>query len=112
MFEICDEMKKLRKLLDNKKIEWVDATEEMSEWVKIARTHFTYNGFDVSVVNGFGTYGGWSGANIGANEEKDNLGLLEVYIPSYGDHGGWLKAEELMKYIDERLGTLNKNITD
>ena len=103
MIEICDEMKKLRKMLDDKKIEWVDASEEMSEWVKIARTHFTYKGFDVSVANGFGTYGGWSGANIGADEEKDNLGLLEVYIPSVGDTGGWLKAEEAMKYIEEKL---------
>ena len=104
MFEICDEMKKLRKLLDDRKIEWVDATEEMSEWVKIARTHFEYKGYEVSVINGFGTYGGWSGANIGANEENDNLGLLEVYIPGVGDPDGWLKAEEVMRYIEEKLG--------
>lgn len=104
MIEICDEMKKLRKMLDDKKIEWVDASEEMREWVKIARTHFTYKGFDVSVVNGFGTYGGWSGANIGADEEKDNLGLLEVYIPYFGVPCGWLKAEEVMRFIEEKLG--------
>lgn len=104
MVEICEEMKKLRKLLDDKKIEWVDRTEEMSEWVKIARTHFEYKGFKVSVVNGFGTYGGWSGANIGANEEKDNLGLLEVYIPGIDYPCGWLKAEEVMRFIKEKLG--------
>ena len=100
------------KLKFPKKIEWVDASAEMSEWVKIARTHFTYKGFNVSVANGFGTYGGWSGANIGADEEKDNLGLLEVYIPLVGDPGGWLKAEEAMKFIEERLGALNENATD
>ena len=104
MFEICEEMKKLRNLLDEKNIKWTDATEEMSDLVKIARTHFEYKGYKVSVVNGFGTYGGWSGANIGADEEKDNLGLLECYIPYAGDLCGWLTAEEVMKFIESKLG--------
>lgn len=57
---VCDEMKKLRQMLDEKNIPWHDASEVMSEdkecpmW--ICRTHIEYNGHKISVVNGFGTY--------------------------------------------------------
>lgn len=110
MFEICDEMKKLRKMLDDKKIEWVDATVEMSEWVKIARTHFEYKCVHCSVINGFGTYGGWAGTNR-AQKEEDNEGLLEVMV-SDNEPLGWLTAVEAIRFIEEKLGPLNENESD
>lgn len=84
-----------------KKISWTDASEEMSEWVKIARTHFKYNGIQCSVINGFGTYGGWAGAN-GAQKEEDNEGLLEVMV-SDNEPVGWLTAEEAIRFIERKV---------
>ena len=50
---VCDEMKKLRQMLDEKGIEWHDASDVMSEskeWpMWICRTHFEYNGLKFSV---------------------------------------------------------------
>jgi len=81
--KICEEMQKLRQMLDEKNIPWHDKSEVMSEdkeWpMWICRTHFEYKGMKISVVNGFGTYGGWFGANPGTTEEE-NMGLLEIMI--------------------------------
>ena len=99
--EICGQMKKLRRILDEKKIAWEDKTEEMSDMVKIARTHFEYKGIKVSVINGFGTYGGWAGAN-GARKEEDNEGLLEVMV-SGSELCGWLTAVEAIRFIEEKV---------
>lgn len=96
---VCEEMKKLRQMLDEKNIPWHDASEIMSEdkdWpMWICRTHIEYNGHKISVVNGFGTYGGWFGANPGTTE-KENMGLLEVMIDDI-EPVGWLKAEDIIK---------------
>ena len=96
---VCEEMKKLRQMLDEKNIPWHDASEIMSEdkeWpMWICRTHFEYNGLKFSVVNGFGTYGGWYGANPGMTEDE-NMGLLEIMIED-SDPVGWLKAEDIIK---------------
>lgn len=98
---VCDEMKKLRQMLDEKNIPWHDASDVMSgskEWpMWICRTHFEYNGLKFSVVNGFGTYGGWYGANPGMTEDK-NMGLLEIVIED-NEPVGWLKAEDIMKIL-------------
>lgn len=55
-------MVNLRKILDEKGIIWHDKSEDFKTnyimW--ICRTHFEYNGFFYSVINGFGTHGGWS----------------------------------------------------
>lgn len=99
--EICGQMKKLRRILDGKKIAWEDKTEEMSDMVKIARTHFEFKGVKVSVINGFGTYGGWAGAN-GAQKEEDNEGLLEVMV-SGSEPCGWLTAVEAIRFIEEKV---------
>ena len=104
MMAVCEEMQKLRKMLDEKGIEWHDDSDVMSEdknWpMWICRTHFEYNGLKISVVNGFGTYGGWFGANPGMTEDK-NMGLLELMI---GDNEpvGWLKAEDIMEILGEK----------
>ncbi len=99
MMTVCDEMKKLRQMLDEKNIPWHDASEIMSEdkeWpVWICRTHIEYNGHKISVVNGFGTYGGWYGANPGTTE-NENMGLLEIMIDDI-EPVGWLKAEDIIK---------------
>lgn len=99
MMTICEEMKKLRQMLDEKNIPWHDASEVMSEdkdWpMWVCRTHFEYDGLKFSVINGFGTYGGWYGANPGMTE-KENMGLLELVIEG-SDPVGWLKAENIMK---------------
>lgn len=104
MMTVCDEMKKLRQMLDEKNISWHDASDIMSkskEWpVWICRTHFEYNGLKFSVVNGFGTYGGWAGANPGMEEDK-NMGLLEIMIED-NEPVGWLKAEDIMKILGEK----------
>lgn len=69
--------------------------------MKIARTHFEYKGIKVSVINGFGTYGGWAGAN-GAQKEEDNEGLLEVMV-SGSEPCGWLTAVEAIRFIEEKV---------
>lgn len=89
---VCEEMKKLRQMLDEKNIPWHDASDVMSgskDWpMWICRTHFEYNGLKISVVNGFGTYGGWDGANSGMTEDNEPV--------------GWLKAEDIMKILGEK----------
>ena len=101
---VCEEMQKLRKMLEKKEIEWHDNSEVMSEskeWpMWICRTFFEYKGLKFSVINGFGTYGGWDGANPGTTEDE-NMGLLEIMI---GDNEpvGWLKAEDIMEILGEK----------
>jgi len=84
-----------------KNIPWYDASDIMSESkeypVWICRTHFEFKGLKISVVNGFGTYGGWCGANPGMTEDE-NMGLLEIMIED-NDPVGWLKAEDIMKIL-------------
>lgn len=99
MMKICDEMQQLRKMLDERNIPWEDDSEDMTHddfimW--IARTHFEFNDIEYSVINGFGTYGGWHGLNPGI-EENENTGLLELMG---GDiQCGWLTANDVIMII-------------
>ena len=72
---MVEEMIKLRKVLDNSNIEWEDKSEkwklEQGGSLGIDRTHFNYKGQKISVINGFGTYGGYTFGN-------ENKGLLEL----------------------------------
>lgn len=101
---VCEEMQKLRKMLDEKNIPWNDASEDASEdkeWPTwICRTYFEFKGIKFSVINGFGTYGGWYGANPGTTEDE-NMGLLEIMI-EYNEPVGWLKAENIMEILGEK----------
>lgn len=102
MMKVCEQMAVLRKLLDKKNIPWEDCNydgEENSE-VWICRTHFEYKGQKWSAVNGFGTYGGFDGANFPTCGESENLGLLELYN-GHDEPKGWLTAEEVMKEIEK-----------
>lgn len=74
---VCKEMQKLRDWLDQHSIPWEDCSEDsgllfndLDAW--ICRTHFTADNHKVSVINGYGTYGGFS------LFENNNEGLLEV----------------------------------
>lgn len=93
MMYVCDEMQKLRDFLDEKDITWRDNSENMKSTIEmwICRTLFEVGGHSFSVVNGFGTYGGWAGANL----SEKNLGLLEMMIDEC-EPFGWLTAEDII----------------
>lgn len=90
----CDEMIKLRKYLDEKGIIWEDKSDVR---FGISRTHFVVKKKKWSVINGLGTYGGQRLFT------KENIGLLELMVKGVngGEPVGWLKAEEIIKYIEE-----------
>lgn len=64
--QVCKEMQKLRDWLDENKIPWEDVSEDFCRFnlnkieheMWICRTHFNIKGHKVSVINGYGTYGG------------------------------------------------------
>lgn len=90
MIIICDEMKKFRELLDQHEIEWVDDSEALDTEMYICRTH-PKNHERWSVVNGFGTLGGY------VFGEK-NEGLLEVELD--GEILGYCKAKKSYKLVE------------
>lgn len=100
--KVCEQMQQLRNLLDEKNIPWEDHSEDETrdkDWpMWFCRTWFEYKGIKWSVINGFGTYGGWFGANPGASEEE-NLGLLELWNHE-SDPKGYLTADDVMKEIE------------
>lgn len=99
---ICEEMNKLRTALDKIGVEWVDASEEwklfdLDTCIKdyyICRTHFNYNNKKYSVINGYGSFGGY---DMFAN---DNKGFLEIRFPN-GEVEGYLTAADIIKIIKE-----------
>jgi len=92
---VCEEMQKLRDYLDSKKIEWIDKSDDW-EMGWICRTHFDYKGNHWSVINGLGTYGGFY------INEKSNYGVLELMVDCVngGEPVGYLKAEDVIKYME------------
>lgn len=88
---MVEEMTKFRKFLDDAGIEWIDKSEEFNGY-KMDRTHFEYRGNLVSVINGYGSYGGINIIN------GKNLGLLEVMIGN-DEPVGNLTCDEAIKYI-------------
>ena len=70
---VCKEMKKLRKYLDDNKIEWRDDSS-ISAMFWMVRTKFHHKGREYSVINGVGSYGGCVSVN------SKNNGLLECMI--------------------------------
>lgn len=76
---MSNEMIKLREWLNKKQISWEDVSdvvdlELMGIPFETYRTHFKYKGHEVSVIHGFGTYGGWSFI------DQQDKGLLEMMI--------------------------------
>ncbi len=101
LFSVCDEMKKLRDGLNERKIPWHDASDkgmigDKPSNIWICRTHLSIKGIKYSVINGYGTYGGI--AFIG----QRNKGLLEAWSSAInnGEVTGYLTAEEILKIID------------
>lgn len=95
---MVEEMTKLRKLLTEHGIEWHDSSTPPEYTIQIDRTHFDYKGFNWSVINGFGSYGG-----IGIFRDKKNMGLLELMSAAVNDGEpiGYLTAEQAIKLILE-----------
>lgn len=90
---MVDEMIKLRKLLTLYGIEWHDASENFP--LQIDRTHFDYKGYKWSVINGYGTYGGF-----GIFSDK-NMGLLELISAAVNDGEpiGYLTASQVITFV-------------
>jgi len=106
MLVVCDEMKKFRKILDDNNIAWQDKSvtylsDELRREIVmyICRTHFEYKQKFWSVINGFGTYGGYFGLNNDCLDGTDNVGLLEIMGDD--DPIGWLTADEAWNLIQE-----------
>lgn len=83
---MCNEMTKLRKMLNDEEIEWRDASS--FDFLFINRTHFEHRKYFWSAINGYGTYGG-------------DKGLLELMSNGVngGEPIGYLTAEECMAYV-------------
>ena len=93
---MCKEMIKLRQMLDDRGIKWKDVSEVYPQSkFYIHRTHFTFDEIDYSVINGYGTYGGYD------SFDHVNKGLLEIMGEGVnnGDPLGWLTAEEVLKEV-------------
>ena len=90
---MCNEMIKLRQMLTESGVEWEDFSTVFSRFY-IHRTHFKFNEIDYSVINGCGTYGGYTSS--GHNE-----GLLELMGEEIngGEPVGWLTAEQVLKEV-------------
>lgn len=73
---VCEHMKKLREWLDIYKIPWFDFSDVFGENLYICRTKIEYKGHILSVINGYGTYGGFSDHM----KPGQNTGLLELEI--------------------------------
>lgn len=63
------------------------------EPLPMTRTYFSYNENQYSVIHGYGSYGGWDSFN------KKDKGFLEMMVNSDGNPIGYLKAEEIMKFV-------------
>ena len=72
---MVSEMKKLRELLNNASIKWHDESEKSRNVFFMDRTHFWYRNYKWSVINGYGSYGGYdpfSNTNHGHLELMSN----------------------------------------
>ncbi len=87
---LCAEMQKLRDALTEKDIEWADRSDEFPA---ICRTHFRIGRKRYSVINGYGTYGGyWERSPM-------NKGLLEVRRGKQ-EPKGYMTAEQVLEFCE------------
>ena len=91
--EIVPEMQKFRDMLDERGIPWIDVSDDESKGDYLTcRTHLAFGEKDWSIINGYGTYGGWN------RIYPENIGLLEVW--DYGhDPIGFLTSEQVFNLI-------------
>lgn len=104
--KICQEMQNLRNKLNTLGIQWTDYSDRNYITYPICRTRFKINGFEYSVINGFGTYGG---INV---LTRRNQGLLEIMSDNIngGEPVGWLTATEVMEMLKDEFETFGKEI--
>lgn len=96
--EMCKEMIKLRKGLDERGIVWIDASETYgNDTIKaigiditIYRTQFTAYGVWFSVIYGHGTYG----------KESGLLECMSNAVDESGEPKGSMTADEILEVID------------
>lgn len=108
--EICEEMKKLRSYLDEKKIKWEDHSADLDSVEKgmfICRTWLYIKEKQISVINGFGTYGG---IHPMYDDYPNNRGLLEIMVRGMDDVIGDLTSDDVIKIIEliEKSGDIDK----
>ena len=104
---MTEQMTRLRQMLKEKKIEFVDRSDPEGSKIHIDRTHFIVEGQKThffSVIHGFATYGGISLYG------KD-YGLLEVQI-DHKDPVGFKTAEDVMKMVEEIEDEKKQNTLD
>ena len=65
----------------------------------MGRTHFSIKDDNVSVINGYGSYGGI----IRYRDERKNQGLLEIMCSWIPDVTGYLTADEVIKIMEENM---------
>ena len=97
----CENMLTLRKWLTAMKIAWWDNSRTYDDDFYIHRTKFMIANKEYSVINGYGTYGGFYDVS------KNNLGLLEMYVSGEGDPVGYLNAKETIDKICEISGLID-----
>ena len=90
---MCKEMKKLRKYLTDNGIEWYDDTSISATWWMV-RTKYKYKGREFSVINGFGSFGGYTSFT------NKNMGKLELIIDGE-EPIGYLSAEDVVEIMNE-----------
>jgi len=101
---MVEEMIKLRKMLDDRNIEWSDESWEcklsMGGELEISRTHFTIKGHEFSAINGFGTMGGYT---INKDHNLGKIELMELGGALYndGEPVGHLFADDVIKELEE-----------
>lgn len=88
------EMIKFRNLLDQHNIAWHDASDRYGDFY-IDRTHLEYRDYKFSVINGLGTYGGYT---IDVSKNKGLLELMSNAING-GNPVGELTADEAIEIV-------------
>ena len=93
--EICKEMIKLRKGLDERGIVWIDVSgtdkiKALGIDITIYRTHFTAYGVWFSVIYGHGTCG----------KESGLLECMSQAVDKNGEPKGSMTADEILEVVD------------
>lgn len=106
--QVVPEMKKIRDWLTEHGIVWEDASTEdqYPEEIRqkygfpityMCRTIFHINNHRVSVINGYGSYGGYD-----VLDDGENKGLLEMWCKHFQNEPvGWLSADNVIEKLKE-----------
>lgn len=87
------EFKKFIEELEKRGIEYTDRSDKNNLY-KIDRIRFKYEGYEWSVINGYGTYGGF------ISFDANNQGLLEIWKIYSGEEPiGFLRCHEAVEII-------------